>query len=109
MGQDSNSKSVDSICSVKWSKETKCNSTCSSSVTLGLFFLYFFTSLPWKENRVETPLMKALGKSKLSRKYQVTVPKNVRDLLKLNMGDLLVFVENQRHVLLKRGIISIES
>jgi AbrB family looped-hinge helix DNA binding protein len=53
--------------------------------------------------------MKALGKSKLSRKYQVTVPKNVRDLLKLNMGDLLVFVENQRHVLLKRGIISIES
>lgn len=37
---------------------------------------------------------KALGSSKITVRYQVTVPEDVRKLLKIKEGDTLVFVED---------------
>jgi AbrB family looped-hinge helix DNA binding protein len=64
--------------------------------------LYFFTSLPWTT-------MKALGDSKLSAKYQVTIPKRVRELLKLDVRDLVLFVVDNGNVLLKKGEVRIKT
>jgi len=49
-----------------------------------------------------------LGDSKITGKYQVTIPKMVRELLRLENGDLLVFVKEQDAILIKRGKVSIE-
>ena len=54
-------------------------------------------------------MMKALGDSRLSRKFQVTVPKTVRRLLGLDAGDLLVFVMFRDQVLVKKGEIRIKN
>lgn len=62
---------------------------------------YFLTDL-WKECS-----LKVSGDSRLTRKFQVTIPKDVRKVLKLDAGDLVVFVIDQRRVLLKRGEIKI--
>jgi len=52
--------------------------------------------------------MDLLGDSKITGKYQVTIPKMVRELLQLENGDLLVFVKDQNAILIKRGKVSIE-
>jgi AbrB family looped-hinge helix DNA binding protein len=52
--------------------------------------------------------MKILGHSRLSRKSQATIPKQVTKLLRLNTGDLLVFVKNGQRVLLKRGEVRVK-
>jgi AbrB family looped-hinge helix DNA binding protein len=52
--------------------------------------------------------METLGDSKLSRKFQVTIPKNVRKFLKLDSGDLILFVRDDGNVLLKRGEVKIK-
>jgi AbrB family looped-hinge helix DNA binding protein len=52
--------------------------------------------------------MEIIGDSKLTRKFQVTVPKYVRKLLKLDAGDLLVFVRENEQILLKRAKVSIK-
>jgi len=53
--------------------------------------------------------MKVIGDSRLSRKYQVTVPSYVRDLLRLGAGDLIVFVEREKgEVVLKKGELRIK-
>ena len=52
--------------------------------------------------------MDLLGDSKITGKYQVTIPKTVRELLRLENGDLLVFVKEQNAILIKRGKVSIE-
>jgi len=49
-----------------------------------------------------------VGDSKITGKYQVTIPKMVRELLQLENGDLLVFVKDQNAILIKRGKVSIE-
>jgi AbrB family looped-hinge helix DNA binding protein len=53
--------------------------------------------------------MRNVGDSRLTSKFQVTVPKNVRKLLHLGPGDLLVFVHRRGEVVLKRGEIRIAS
>ncbi len=53
--------------------------------------------------------MKVLGNSKLSGKFQVTIPKLVREALKVRDGDLLVFVNDEGHICLKRGRIQFEA
>jgi AbrB family looped-hinge helix DNA binding protein len=53
--------------------------------------------------------MKALGDSKLSAKYQVTIPKRVRELLKLDVHDLVLFVVDNGNVLLKKGEVRIKT
>ncbi len=52
--------------------------------------------------------MEIIGDSKLTCKFQVTVPKYVRKLLKLDAGDLLVFVRENEQILLKRAKVSIK-
>lgn len=52
--------------------------------------------------------MKLLGDSKLSSKFQVTVPKSVRKILGLDAGDLIVFVTNHDTILVKKGEVKIE-
>jgi AbrB family looped-hinge helix DNA binding protein len=52
--------------------------------------------------------LKPLGNSKLSSKFQVTVPKDVRAILELDAGDLLVFLREHNQILVKRGKLKIE-
>ena len=49
-----------------------------------------------------------MGASKVTRKFQATVPKDVREHLKLEYGDLLVFLKEDNEILLKRGKVQIE-
>jgi len=53
--------------------------------------------------------MQQLGNSKVTRRFQVTVPKNVRNLLALGAGDLLVFLEYDGAVVVKRGRVRVEA
>jgi AbrB family looped-hinge helix DNA binding protein len=52
--------------------------------------------------------MKVLGGSKLSSRFQVTVPKSVREILNLDTGDLLMFVNDHDQILVKRGHVKVE-
>ena len=51
--------------------------------------------------------MKQLGNSRLTSRCQVTVPRSVRRLMKLNTGDLLVFVASRNEIVLKKGQVKI--
>ena len=53
--------------------------------------------------------MKLLGDSKLSKKFQVTVPRKVRDFLRVGSGDLLVFLVEKNAIVIKRGELRIRS
>jgi AbrB family looped-hinge helix DNA binding protein len=53
--------------------------------------------------------MKLLGNSRLTSKFQVTVPRHVRETLRLDAGDLLLYVKDHNQVILKRGKIKIEA
>ena len=65
--------------------------------------ILFFTSLHiWFMVQV-----RALGDSRLSSKFQVTVPRDIRNILELKAGDLLVFVEDGDEILLRRGEVKI--
>jgi len=46
---------------------------------------------------------KTLGACKLSTKGQVTVPADVRRKFNLNVGDLILFMEEDGKLVLKRG------
>lgn len=53
--------------------------------------------------------LELLGNSKVAAKFQVTIPKAVREIRELETGDLLVFVrEHDDAVSIKRGKVSIE-
>jgi AbrB family looped-hinge helix DNA binding protein len=52
--------------------------------------------------------MRSLGASKVTRKFQATVPKDVRNHLKLKRGDLLVFLKEEDAILLKKGRVEVE-
>jgi AbrB family looped-hinge helix DNA binding protein len=52
--------------------------------------------------------MKPLGSSKVTGKSIITVPKSVRELLKLRNGDLVVFVMSNGKIVVKRGRVKIE-
>ena len=53
--------------------------------------------------------MEILGDSKLTTKFQATVPKRVRDILKLDNGDRLVFVRVDGQIVVKKGRIKVEA
>ena len=53
--------------------------------------------------------MELLGDSKLTGKFQVTVPKSVRKMLKLDTGDLLVFVKDHEQIVVKRGSVKVDA
>lgn len=46
---------------------------------------------------------KTLGAAKLSTKGQVTIPVDARRKFNLNVGDLILFVEEDSKLVLKRG------
>jgi AbrB family looped-hinge helix DNA binding protein len=46
---------------------------------------------------------KTLGTAKLSTKGQVTIPADARRKFDLNIGDLLVFVEKDGELLIRKG------
>jgi len=52
--------------------------------------------------------MKDVSHSRLTSKFQATIPKAVRDFMRLDKGDLLVFVINKNEVVLKKGEIKIK-
>ena len=52
--------------------------------------------------------MEIIGKSTITGKYQLTLPKNVRELLRADNGDLIVFLKDQDTVLVKRGTVKVE-
>ncbi len=53
--------------------------------------------------------MDSVGTSKITRKFQATIPKLVRKHLGLDTGDLLVFVKVQNEIVLKRGTVRISN
>ena len=52
--------------------------------------------------------MESLGTSKVTRKFQATVPKAVREHLNLDNGDLLVFLKDHNEIVLKKGTVIID-
>jgi len=46
---------------------------------------------------------KILGLSRLSSKYQVTIPKDARERFNLKAGDRILFVEEGGNLILKKG------
>jgi AbrB family looped-hinge helix DNA binding protein len=53
--------------------------------------------------------MELLGDSKLTTKFQATVPKRVRDILRLDTGDRLVFASDGGQIVVKKGRIKVEA
>jgi|CryGeyStandDraft_7_1057128.scaffolds.fasta_scaffold00921_8 AbrB family looped-hinge helix DNA binding protein len=47
--------------------------------------------------------MKTLGAAKISTKGQVTVPADARRKFNLNIGDLLLFIEKDEELIIKKG------
>jgi len=52
--------------------------------------------------------MKILGNSKITEQYQATIPRVVRELLDLELGDHVVFVVENDLVLIKKGKLDIQ-
>jgi AbrB family looped-hinge helix DNA binding protein len=52
--------------------------------------------------------MEVVGKSTMTGKYQLTLPKSVREFLGADNGDLIVFIKEHDKILVKRGTVKIE-
>lgn len=52
--------------------------------------------------------MEVLGKSTITGRFQLTLPKHVRELLRAENGDLIVFLKDHDAILVKRGTVKIE-
>jgi len=52
--------------------------------------------------------LEVVGKSTVTGRFQLTLPKHVREFLKANNGDLIVFIKDQDQILIKRGTVKIE-
>jgi AbrB family looped-hinge helix DNA binding protein len=52
--------------------------------------------------------LKVVGRSTITGKFQLTLPKPVRELLKADNGDLIVFIKDHDKILVKRGTVKIE-
>jgi len=48
-------------------------------------------------------LEKKLGESKVTRRYQVTIPKTVRVFLEIKEGDMVVFVLKDGEIVVRKG------
>ncbi|OYT39173.1 MAG: AbrB family transcriptional regulator [Desulfurococcales archaeon ex4484_58] len=46
---------------------------------------------------------KKLGESKVTRRYQVTIPKTVRVFLEIKEGDMVVFVLKDGEIVVRKG------
>ena len=52
--------------------------------------------------------LEVVGKSTLTGRYQLTLPKFVREFLRADNGDLIVFIREHDKILVKRGTVKIE-
>jgi len=52
--------------------------------------------------------MEVIGKSTITGKHKLTLPRDVRSLLGAGNGDLIVFIKDQERILVKRGTVKIE-
>ena len=52
--------------------------------------------------------MEVVGKSTISGRHQLTLPKRVREFLNAENGDLVVFVKDHDKILVKKGTVKIE-
>jgi AbrB family looped-hinge helix DNA binding protein len=52
--------------------------------------------------------LEVLGKSTITGRYQLTLPKHVREFLKADNGDLVVFIKDHDKIVVKRGTVKIE-
>jgi len=52
--------------------------------------------------------MKILGDSKVTEQFQATIPRVVRELLNLELGDRVVFVVEDDRVLIKKGMLDVQ-
>ena len=48
---------------------------------------------------------KVLGNSKVGRRFQITIPKNVRDIFLFKEGDLVLFIEEDGKLMLTKSAI----
>ena len=53
-------------------------------------------------------MMKVLGDSKITEKFQTTIPVGVRGLLNLDPGDRLVFMLDRENVFVKKGKLEVQ-
>jgi bifunctional DNA-binding transcriptional regulator/antitoxin component of YhaV-PrlF toxin-antitoxin module len=52
--------------------------------------------------------LEVVGKSTSTGKYQLTLPKVVREFLRADNGDLIVFIKDHDKILVKRATVKIE-
>ncbi len=52
--------------------------------------------------------MEVVGRSTVTGKYQLTLPKLVREFLGANNGDIIVFIKDRDRILVKRGRVKID-
>jgi len=52
--------------------------------------------------------MEVVGKSTITGRYQLTLPKRVREFLEAENGDLIVFLRDHDKILVKRGRVTVE-
>jgi len=52
--------------------------------------------------------MEVVGKSTITGKYQLTLPKFVREFLRADNGDLIVFIKDRDKILVKRGSVKVD-
>jgi AbrB family looped-hinge helix DNA binding protein len=52
--------------------------------------------------------LEVVGKSTITGKHQLTLPKHVREFLQAQNGDLIVFIKDRDKILVKRGTVKID-
>lgn len=52
--------------------------------------------------------LEIVGKSTITGRYQLTLPKLVREFLRAENGDLIVFIKDHDRILVKRGTVKVE-
>ncbi len=52
--------------------------------------------------------MQVVGKSTITGKHQLTLPKSVREFLRAENGDLIVFIKDHGRIVVKRGRVKVE-
>jgi AbrB family looped-hinge helix DNA binding protein len=52
--------------------------------------------------------LEVVGRSAITGKFQVTLPKSVREFLGADNGDFLVFIKDRDAIVVKRGRVEIK-
>jgi len=65
--------------------------------------MFTYSMFPCRRDSLEV-----VGKSTITGKHQLTLPKFVREFLRADNGDLIVFIKDHDKILVKRGTVKIE-